>query len=506
HVFGETYWRLACAAVAASALLAGAGVLVGAVHGWRGALLLGMSLAFATVPAELPLAARAALALGTRALARHGLLVRRVAAADALATVSVVVTDKTGTLTRSRLVVSSLVAVSADPAAACGLAVEVLTPEAAQLSERSAALATPLYAAWALSVDPLEARPLAQRVAAIQAQGLIQTQPQTWGQGHKGHRGHQTQGRRQGRPIEPVRGFGKDFLNSAVLSSLPAAAGDDDDDNNIDAQKQLPRDPDTGSVPVLAITDAISALCNCLSEPTGELPFDAALRVSARTRTAAAPPASFARRRPNDTGDGSSANNVFAAKHWTVIKGAPEALVPQCTRVWRAAAAGDDVLPAPLLADDICAGRVAGIDAMPAALAQTIARSAATLAAGGSRVIAYALAITDEPLYAPVEAAPAAATTLDVEDAAHPLLLPLPSDLVFVGAFAFFDPPQREARPVVQECQDAGIRVILATGDHPSTALSVASAVGIVESHNYHHNSRAAERLPPPIPPPLPQS
>ncbi|KAJ2329167.1 hypothetical protein GGI00_004009, partial [Coemansia sp. RSA 2681] len=182
--------------------------------------------------------------------------------------------------------------------------------------------------------------------------------------------------------------------------------------------------------------------------------------------------------------------------------GAPEALVPQCTRVWHAAASGDDVLPAPLLAEDIRAGRVAGIDAMPAALAQTIARSAATLAAGGSRVIAYALAITDEPLYAPVDAAPAAATTLDVEDAAHPLL-PLPSDLVFVGAFAFFDPPQREARPVVQECQDAGIRVILATGDHPSTALSVASAVGIVESHNYHHhNSRAAERLPPPAPPP----
>ncbi|KAJ2436684.1 hypothetical protein GGF42_008887, partial [Coemansia sp. RSA 2424] len=424
-----------------------------------------------------------------------------------LAAVSVVVTDKTGTLTRSRLVVSSLVAVSADPAAAaCGLAVEVLTPEAAQLSERSAALATPLYAAWALSVDPLEARPLAQRVAAIQAQGLIQTQPQTWGQGHQahqGHRGHQThQGRRQGRPIEPVRGFGKDFLNSAVLNSLPSAAGDDDIDD-IDAQKQLPRDPDTGSVPVLAITDAISALCNCLSEPTGELPFDAALRVSARTRTAAAPPASFARRRPNGNGDGSSANNVFAAaKHWTVIKGAPEALVPQCTRVWHAAASGDDVLPAPLLAEDIRAGRVAGIDAMPAALAQTIARSAATLAAGGSRVIAYALAITDEPLYAPVDAAPAAATTLDVEDAAHPLL-PLPSDLVFVGAFAFFDPPQREARPVVQECQDAGIRVILATGDHPSTALSVASAVGIVESHNYHHhNSRAAERLPPPAPPP----
>ncbi|KAJ1934061.1 hypothetical protein GGF37_006508, partial [Kickxella alabastrina] len=54
-------------------------------------------------------------------------------------------------------------------------------------------------------------------------------------------------------------------------------------------------------------------------------------------------------------------------------------------------------------------------------------------------------------------------------------------DLIFVGAFAFYDPPQSEARPVVKECQDAGIRVIIATGDHPSTALAVANAVGISE-------------------------
>ncbi|KAI9500004.1 HAD-like domain-containing protein, partial [Coemansia spiralis] len=55
-----------------------------------------------------------------------------------------------------------------------------------------------------------------------------------------------------------------------------------------------------------------------------------------------------------------------------------------------------------------------------------------------------------------------------------------------VGAFAFFDPPQREARPVLQECQEAGIRVIVATGDHPSTALAVANAVGIAESQPQH--------------------
>ncbi|KAJ2101131.1 hypothetical protein GGI09_001919 [Coemansia sp. S100] len=478
--------KLSLVAIAASLLMTGVGIVLGDMH-WRSALLMGMSLAFATIPEELPLVARAALALGSRALARDKLLVRRVAAADALSSVSVIVTDKTGTLTRSQLIVSSIMSVCEDPAAACGLAVEVLTPEAIQLSERSAALATPLYSAWSLSVDPLESRPLMQRLSAIHRRGIL---------GQQTLRRTPTTGLRRrpsfktgiwSPPFEPVRGFGKDFLNSAVLNSLPA--GDDDTDDTVfGPQMQLPRDSETGSIPVLAITDAISAMCDCLSEPTGELPFDPTLRVSARTRTAAMPPVSYSRRRrphgkaaESNTDDESEA--PASAKHWTVIKGAPEALIPQCNRVWRAGAP-------PLLTEDIRGGRVAGIEAMPDSLVLNISRSAAKLAAGGSRVIAYALAITDEPLYASTNSVSPPAT-LDVETAAGsppnqklPVSQVLPSDLVFVGAFAFFDPPQREARPVVQECQDAGIRVILATGDHPSTALAVASTVGIVESHS----------------------
>ncbi|KAJ2909483.1 hypothetical protein GGI21_001838, partial [Coemansia aciculifera] len=497
--------QLSLIAIAASALMAVVGMFVGNMH-WRSALLMGMSLAFATIPEELPLVARASLALGSRALARHRLLVRRVAAADALSSVSVIVTDKTGTLTRSRLVVSSIMAICADPAAGCGLAVEVLTPEAIQLSERSAALATPLYSAWSLSVDPLESRPLMQRLAAIHRRGILGQQQQMPSRPQSVRRRPSFKAALRTPPFEPVRGFGKDFLNSAVLNSLPAGYDDDDGSEIGDGgismvfgiQKQLPRDPETGSIPVLSITDAISAMCNCLSEPTGELPFDAAQRVSARTRTAAAPPVSFSRkRRPhgkdaatNSSDEDNSADptsgGVGVNKHWTVIKGAPEVLVPQCTRVWHSDASGSN---SPLLTDDIRLGRVAGIEAMPDSLAQNISRSAAKLAAGGSRVIAYALAITDQPLFAP--AAPKSndnVATLDVENAAATVSLSehsqLPGDLIFVGAFAFFDPPQREARPVVQECQDAGIRVILATGDHPSTALAVASTVGIVESHS----------------------
>ncbi|KAJ1960982.1 hypothetical protein GGI12_003508, partial [Dipsacomyces acuminosporus] len=252
--------------------------LVGLLKGmdWREAILMGMSLAFATIPEELPLIAKASLALGARQLARYKLLVRRLSAADALSSVSVIVTDKTGTLTRNQLIVSSILAISSDSTDAESLSVEVITPEATASSEKSAAIAAPLYAAWSLSVDPLEAKPLAHHAFRFRD--------------------------------------GNEASASATMTAAAAA--------------QLPE----GSATL---------------DPRGK----------------------------------------------------------------------------------------------------------------GLKPV-------------------------------------LPTNLIFVGAFAFFDPPQGEARPVLQECQDAGIRVIVASGDHPSTTLAVANAVGITEGHHGSINpSAVAHRL-----------
>ena len=51
--------------------------------------------------------------------------------------------------------------------------------------------------------------------------------------------------------------------------------------------------------------------------------------------------------------------------------------------------------------------------------------------------------------------------------------------LIFVAMAGFFDPPREEARSSIQSCRDAGIRVIMVTGDHPRTAQAVAVQVGI---------------------------
>jgi len=55
----------------------------------------------------------------------------------------------------------------------------------------------------------------------------------------------------------------------------------------------------------------------------------------------------------------------------------------------------------------------------------------------------------------------------------------LESEIVFVGILGFIDPPRKEAKGAIKTCQDAGIKVIMITGDHPETAKAIASQVGI---------------------------
>jgi len=55
----------------------------------------------------------------------------------------------------------------------------------------------------------------------------------------------------------------------------------------------------------------------------------------------------------------------------------------------------------------------------------------------------------------------------------------LESDIVFVGILGFIDPPRKEVKGAIRTCQQAGIKVMMITGDHPETARAIASQVGI---------------------------
>ena len=138
-----------------------------------------------------------------------------------------------------------------------------------------------------------------------------------------------------------------------------------------------------------------------------------------------------------------------------LVKGAPDLLLERCTRVATAAGA------APL---------------DPSARA-TIAADLSTLAGRGLRVLA------------------AAWREVTADEVEHRSADELERDLVLAGLAGMDDPPRPEVAAAVRRCRDAGIRVVMVTGDHPSTALAIAREVGIAAEGDVALSGREIDDL-----------
>jgi calcium-translocating P-type ATPase len=92
--------------------------------------------------------------------------------------------------------------------------------------------------------------------------------------------------------------------------------------------------------------------------------------------------------------------------------------------------------------------------------ARALAAAAATMADRGLRVLAFAHRVL-----------PRGYVLADAD-----------RDLVVTALVGFDDPPRPEVPAAVRRCREAGIRIIMITGDHPHTALAVAREIGLVGS------------------------
>ncbi len=121
-----------------------------------------------------------------------------------------------------------------------------------------------------------------------------------------------------------------------------------------------------------------------------------------------------------------------------VAKGAPEVLLPACRRV--ASGSGESTLSA--------------------ASRRAAQRTLEHLAGEGLRVLAVAERSDGIPTQ-PGE----------IED--------LISDLTLLGFVGVADTPRRDAAAAVRRMSDAGVRTVMITGDHPTTAAAIARSVGM---------------------------
>ncbi|MEO7216537.1 cation-transporting P-type ATPase [Mucilaginibacter sp.] len=54
-------------------------------------------------------------------------------------------------------------------------------------------------------------------------------------------------------------------------------------------------------------------------------------------------------------------------------------------------------------------------------------------------------------------------------------------DMIYVGMAGFLDPPRIDIKGAILNCRNAGIKIVMITGDHPQTALNIARTVGLID-------------------------
>lgn len=63
-------------------------------------------------------------------------------------------------------------------------------------------------------------------------------------------------------------------------------------------------------------------------------------------------------------------------------------------------------------------------------------------------------------------------------------------DLTLAGFIGFLDPPRTDVIGALQSCREAGIKVIMITGDHPATALNIAQKIKLSDKENIIINGK----------------
>ena len=74
-------------------------------------------------------------------------------------------------------------------------------------------------------------------------------------------------------------------------------------------------------------------------------------------------------------------------------------------------------------------------------------------------------------------------------------VVPAPEELIFLGLQGMLDPPRAGVREAIEGCQDAGIRVVMITGDHAETAVAIGSQLGIAPTDTQPLTGAELEQL-----------
>jgi P-type Ca2+ transporter type 2C len=398
-----------------------------------------VALAVAAIPEGLPAVITTCLALGTRRMARRAAIVRRLPSVETLGCTTVICSDKTGTLTTNQMSALEVVTVAGKGGGGrsggsgltphtrpvSGTAFDPVAGSVAGLDGGLARLPPTLAAAAA--------------VCALCNDARLERGGGGSGSGGGSGGGHASAVRAVGAPTEAAL--------LTLAEKIVAGAG-----GKAGASSAKAGGPRLDAALVAATAPPSSGGGGLTRLAT--LEFDRARKSM-----------SVLVGRTGGSGGGASKPGVGAAMAAALpgapgapallVKGAAECVLGRCTRV---------------LTDS-------GADApLDSALRSSLESTVDAMAARALRVLA--LAVRPGPLPAPLDKAGSggsARSALSNPDAYEAL----ESDLTFIGLVGLQDPPRPEVAAAVAKCRDAGMRLVVITGDNRLTAEAVCAQIGV---------------------------
>lgn len=328
-----------------------------------------VALAVAAIPEGLPAVMTIVLAIGVRRMANRNAIIRRLPAVDTLGALTVICSDKTGTLTRNEMTVTSIVT-----------------------GEGSFQVSGVGYAPHgSIQPDP-------RGSSASSSSSSSSTSSST-----SSSEGSESEG---------------SILPQLVRAGLLC---NDADLTQEEGEWQPHGDPMEGALITLAMKSSVEVEeCRRTWKTLDTIPFESRYRFMATLHEV-----------PARQGEGGKPGRVL------FVKGAPEQILSMCDRQ-----------------EGNGEGEAKGIER------SYWEEQAEQMAANGKRVLALAYQPGGEEQ-----------NRLDFEA--------VQSGLIMLGLVGIIDPPRDEAIRAVKKCHEAGISVVMITGDHALTARAIGSQLGI---------------------------
>ena len=69
------------------------------------------------------------------------------------------------------------------------------------------------------------------------------------------------------------------------------------------------------------------------------------------------------------------------------------------------------------------------------------------------------------------------------------------NSLIFVGLTGMIDPPRKEVREAISKCRKAGIKTVMITGDHQTTAEAIAKQLGMIPANGVSMSGQQIAQL-----------